>query len=213
MNAADACAPAAFDGMLARVAESVGGGPVAAHATWLVESHAWVVASAAVLGLLATGTAPDLRDLRFDLRVSEGGLAAGVVFGPDRLHHEDPGQLAALLGRGLEAWLAPLVTGLADRRARRPAPLWRAAGDRVAQGALWAGAAVGRWEDGVRTAGRLVAPPAPFSVAVEAADAPGTPLRRRSGCCLAYRVPGYGRCADCPVDQPAATIAGSPSSA
>ncbi len=82
----------------------------------------------------------------------------------------------------------------------------------MAQGALWAGAAVGRWEDGVRTARRLVAPPAPFCVAVGAADAPGTPLRRRSGCCLAFRVPGYGRCGDCPVDQPAATIGGSPSS-
>ncbi len=212
IDAAAASAPERVEGMLARVARSAGGGPAAAHGTWLVESQAWAVASAAVLGLLASGSAPALATLRFHLRVSDDGLVAGIVFGSDRLEHDDPDVMTDRVGAGLQAHLAPLVGALVDRGVRRPAPLWRAAGDRVAQGALWAGAAAGRWDEGVRTAERLVAAPAPFAVPLRAAVAPGTPLRRRAGCCLAHRVPGHDRCDDCPVAQPAATTGGAPSS-
>jgi hypothetical protein len=92
------------------------------------------------------------------------------------------------------------VDAVHRRRLRARKPLWRAAGDRVAQAFLWCGAAHGDPDRARRLAQAMLAPPSAMHVPLRTATAEdGTPLHLRASCCLYHRVPGAEVCAGCPL--------------
>ncbi len=175
------------------------GGPRDAHGTWVVESLAWHLGMAAALPLMLGVPAPPLAPGRLRARVGPVGRVEGLACEPPPWDGgEDPVETA----RGdLSAALAPFVDAVAGLGVRTPAHLHRSVGDSIALALLWAGEAVGRRDDAIVLGDRLLAPPAPFAVALQANPDPSGPARRRAGCCLAYRVPEHERCADCPAGR------------
>ena len=100
----------------------------------------------------------------------------------------------------LEALLTPVVAAILARRLRAERPLWRAAGDRVGQAVVWAGAAYGDPDRARRLGEAMLAPPSPMHVPLrtELTDE-GVPYHVRASCCLYHRVPGAQVCAGCPL--------------
>ena len=163
-------------------------------AEWLLEHCAWQGASLTVAALL-DGWVPDLSPDNVLLWFRDGGVW-GIALREVRVAGSDPrtGHDA------LVALLDPLVTALAQRRLRAAKPLWRAAGDRVGQAVVWAGAAYDDPGRARRAGEALLAPPSPMHVPLRTAcGEDGTPLHVRASCCLYHRVPGAEVCAGCPL--------------
>jgi hypothetical protein len=175
--------------LLARAARAAGTSSPAVAATWHLEKHVWFVCVAALEGLVVHGAMPPLDALA--LRYGAEGWAEAAATPPDGWLPATGAELA----ERLEAHLSPLVEALAVHRPRRA--LWRSAGDRLGQAALWCGEAFGDR-------------PATWALAADALEAPtalracarfelreGEPYRRRTGCCLNHRRPEGATCADC----------------
>ena len=162
-------------------------------AEWLLEQCAWQGASLTVAALL-DGWVPDLSPANVLLWFRDGGVW-GIALREVRVAGADPraghDQLAGLL--------EPLVTALSARGLRAPRPLWRAAGDRVGQAVVWAGAAYEDPQRARRAGEAILAPPSPMHVPLRIASVDGAPLHLRSSCCLNHRVPGAEVCAGCPL--------------
>ena len=193
--AADAL-DADLDGLLAGVYDLAGLHHPPLGAEWLLEHCAWQGASLAVAAAM-DGWVPDLSPGNVLLWFRDGGIwgialrevrAAGV--GPRAAHD------------ALEALLTPVVAAITARRLRAERPLWRAAGDRVGQAVVWAGAAYGDVEAARRLGEAMLAPPSPMHVPLlTEATEDGAPYHVRSSCCLYHRVPGAEVCAGCPLRQ------------
>jgi Ferric iron reductase FhuF-like transporter/FhuF 2Fe-2S C-terminal domain len=186
-----------------RIAESAAGGDTdLAHvgAQWWLERCAWLITSAAFACALSSGRLPSLRPADV-LIASASGVPAGVAFRDVPLAWDRDGEpgLAAVLREQVEAHLAPLVSSIAGLRLRPVRALWRAAGDRVVQSALWAGAATGRPERAAALARAVLVPGSPLAVPVRIAPgSSGEPVQQRASCCLAHRTPAKIVCENCP---------------
>lgn len=176
---------------LERTARAAGTASRAVAATWLLEKHAWHVASAALAAVLVHGAVPPLDGALVQL--GEHGWADAIALPPDDWEPAGGRVLAARLA----AHHGPLVEALAPYRSRRA--LWRSVGDRLGQAALWCGEAFDdhrrAWAIAAEalTAVTALAAPAGF----ELLD--GAPFRRRTGCCLSHRCPDGRVCDDCPL--------------
>jgi len=114
------------------------------------------------------------------------------------------GGLAALADAFATA-LGAVVTAMAEVSGASERSLWAIAADSIGNRLLWAGTALGRGDEAVRLAGEL-------GEAVAAAGAPmprplftdvgGTPVVRRTSCCLIYEIPGGQKCTSCPKQTP-----------
>ena len=185
------------DGLVAGVCDLAGLEHPPLGAEWLLEHCAWQGASLTVAALM-DGWAPDLSPDNVLLWVRDGGVW-GIALREVRVAGSDPraghDQLVALL--------EPLMASLAARRLRAPKPLWRAAGDRVGQAVVWAGAAYDDPERARRVGEAILAPPSPMHVPLRTGSVDGAEFHVRSSCCLYHRVPGAEVCAGCPLrDSP-----------
>jgi ferric iron reductase protein FhuF len=133
---------------------------------------------------------PPLEDV--SLRYCDSGWPDAIALPPDGW---EPADSEALAER-LDAHLAPLVDLLARHRPARA--LWRSAGDRLGQAALWCGEALGDRRAAWTLATDALAAPTRLRAPAGFDLADGTPFRRRTGCCLSYRCDGGAICADCP---------------
>jgi hypothetical protein len=130
---------------------------------------------------------------------SADGIPAALAFRDAPLAWEGGPGRASVLRAPLEAHLAPLVPAIAAARLRPARALWRSAGDRVVQSALWAGAAAGRDADAVALARDVLDAPTPLCVPVRVATGEsGVPMQQRASCCLAHRTPSKLVCENCP---------------
>ena len=184
-----------------RIAESAAGGDTdLAHvgAQWWLERCAWLAASAAFACALSSGRLPSLRPA--DVLVeSVGGMPAALAFRDAPLAWPGGPGMAPVLRRQLEAHLTPLVEAIVALRLRPARALWRSAGDRVVQSALWAGEATGGREAAVGLAREVLEAPTPMRVPVRLATGPsGVPMQQRASCCLAHRTPSGIVCETCP---------------
>ncbi|OZG29565.1 hypothetical protein BH683_009005 [Williamsia sp. 1138] len=147
--------------------------------------------------LLATGRTPTprLQELRFTLRAN-GYLATTqssvTVDGAERYS-------AALI----DAY-ADIITPLAAISGAAPRALWAIASDSVANRALDAGTALNRIPDASALAAVLCRPPfiRPRFTTASAETSRhrpcGTPIIRRTSCCLIYQATGGDKCTSCP---------------
>lgn len=192
--------PDAAAALVDAAVRAAGGGPRAAHATLLVEGLASRLALAAAGRLLAGEPAPDLDPAAVRVRVGPGGAVEEVeVAGGDV-----PAGAAsvAAVREGLAAHLVPLVGELAAAGERPALNLWRAAGDGIASAVLRTGCERGCRRRAEAVAEAVLAPPAPYAVALAAHPDGDDLLRARAGCCLSYRVPpDHVRCDDCPAGR------------
>lgn len=170
-----------------------GGVPMKLAATWVVEKHAWFAAVVALGAHQLTGAVPPLCALR--LRVgADHGYVDGVAL-PDPGVAWRPATPEELATR-LAVHLAPTVAAMGAHRPVRP--LWRCASDRVGQAASWCAAALG--PEAIALATAVLEADTPLRAPARFAP-DGT--RRRTGCCLTYRLDGFDRCADCATSPPA----------
>jgi len=161
----------------------------AVAATWQIEGHAWFVAATALAGVVAHSRMPPLD--RALLRYGPEGRPEAIALPADGWRRARGADLATALA----GHLAPLVNALsAHRRAR---PLWRSAGDRLGQAARWCGDAFGDNERAIAIATAALEAPTALRAEPGFSIEDGEPFRRRTGCCLAYRLPDTPRCADC----------------
>lgn len=163
----------------------------AVPATWIVEKAAWFLAAATLTQLLQVERFVTPSDMR--LLHGDSGWAEAVATPPARHATHDRMQLA----HRLELTLAPLVDAFVPHRSRRA--LWLSVSDRVAQAALFVGPALDRSVDAIEIVTDALALPTALRAPARFTWTDGVPQRRRVGCCLSYRCPDGGRCADCPV--------------
>lgn len=163
--------------------------PPAVGATWQLEKHAWFVAAAAVAALLVRGSMPPLGGVW--LRYGADGWAEGIAVPRDGWSAAGGGLLAVRL----EEHLAPVVDALSAHRPRRA--LWRSAGDRLGQAAIWCGEALGDRDGALSLAADALAAPTALRAPAGFGIVDGLPFRRRAGCCLSHRCDGGVECADC----------------
>ena len=193
--AADALA-ADLDGLLEGIYDLAGVRHAPLGAEWLLEHCAWQGASLVVAAAM-DGWVPDLSPENVLLWFRDGGVW-GLALREVRAAGADP----RAAHDALEAFLTPVVAAVTARRLRAPRPLWRAAGDRVGQAVVWAGAAYGDPEAARRLGEAMLAPPSPMHVPLRTdVSADGMPYHVRSSCCLYHRVPGVEVCAGCPLRQ------------
>ena len=191
--AVDAIA-ADLDGLLAGIYDLAGLRHPPLGAEWLLEHCAWQGASLAVAAAM-DGWVPDLTPGNVLLWFRDGGVW-GIALREVRAAGADP----RAAHDALEAFLTPVVAAITARRLRAARPLWRAAGDRVGQAVMWAGAAYGDPGSARRLGEAMLAPPSPMHVPLRTDVAEdGTPYHVRSSCCLYHRVPGAEVCAGCPL--------------
>ena len=156
---------------------------------WVLEKHAWHVASLVVAALLIDGSIPPLN--RAQLMHGESGWADAIAVPAGPWRHGD----AVDAARALDAHLAPVIAALAHRRAARA--LWREAGDRVGQAVLWCGEAFDARDRAWSIGAQILAAPTRLRAPARFEVRDGVPFRLRTGCCLAHRAPGGVTCADC----------------
>ena len=192
--AADAL-DARLDGLLAGMHDLAGLDHPPLGAQWLLEHCAWQGASLAVAAAM-DGWVPDLSPGNVLLWFRDGGVW-GIALREVRRGRRRPARAAHDV---LEALLTPVVAAITARRLRAARPLWRAAGDRVGQAVVWAGAAYGDPDARGGSARRCSRRPRRCTCRCRprsAAD--GAPLHLRASCCLYHRVPGAEVCAGCPL--------------
>jgi len=200
-----------LDAMVAGAARQAGTPLATVGAQWLLERYAWQLGALTAATLVADARVPDLTPDRIVMGCWEG-LPWGVGLRGERLYgvDGDPDAGVTVVGSepvlveharsGLVEHLRPLVGALVARRLRPRRALWRAAGDRVAQGFLWAGAAFEREPRAERLARLLLEAASPLRVEVHFAALPdGERVHLRSSCCLNHRVDGAPLCAGCPL--------------
>jgi iron complex transport system ATP-binding protein len=180
--------------LLARTTRGTGTRSLAVAATWQLEKHAWFVAAAALGGLLVHGRMPPLD--RLSVRDGEHGWVEELALPATGWERGD----GAFLAGRLEAHLLPLVDALGAHRPRRA--LWRCAGDRLGQAALWCGEAVGDPAAACALAAGALGAPTALAAEPRFTLHDGRAARRRTGCCLSFRCPDAATCADCPVRRP-----------
>jgi hypothetical protein len=192
---ADALArdPRLRDEVLDRAHAASGSALAAVGVAWVLEKHAWHAASLVVAALLVDGTLPPLH--RAQLLYGATGWADAIAVPPGDWAHADPVEAAA----ALDAHLGPVIAALHGRRA--PRALWREAGDRVGQAALWCGEAFGAREEAWSIGAQILAAPTRLRAPARFELRDGAPFRLRTGCCLAHRTPGGAACADCLLGQ------------
>jgi FhuF 2Fe-2S C-terminal domain/Ferric iron reductase FhuF-like transporter len=212
--AADALGPggAELGGILAAGMEATAGLPHVA-AAWLLERDAWLVSALLGLTVLGERRVPDLAPSNV-LIGFHAGVPYGIATRSDRMSvpRDDPAAerpdvtvcgderaLRAQVRAESIRLLGALVEGLAALRLRGRRALWRAAGDRLVQGWLWAGAALDRQDDAIAIARELLSADSPLRVPVSIANGAAGPFQQRSSCCLAYRVEGMALCLGCPL--------------
>jgi hypothetical protein len=183
--------PGHLDELLAAVAEATGTRSPAATVTFFLEPYAWHLAAACVGALLCSGALPPLDDVQ--VHDTPEGWCDAIALPAGGWTPATGAELAARL----EAHLAPLVGALASQRPT--SALWRSVGDRLGQGALWAGAAFedpdGAWD----LLEAALAAPTTLRAACAAETADGRRFRRRTGCCLNHRSPDGPICPDCVI--------------
>lgn len=153
----------------------------------------------ALESLVHTGTATDpaLEAVRLDVHHDGRILDARSV----RPFDGDAG----LLAHAFSGALGAAVEAIADVSGASPRSLWAIAADSIGNRLLWAGARLGATEDAMRLAGELgdgiaaAGAPMPRPLFTEAG---GTPVVRRTSCCLIYEIPGGQKCASCPKQTP-----------
>jgi hypothetical protein len=193
--AADALGPE-LDELLAGIYGLAGIEHAGLGAEWLLEHCAWQGASLAVAAAL-DGWVPDLAPGNVLFRFRDGGVW-GIALRDVRVAGAGP----RAAHNALEGLLTPLVAAITSRRLRAERPLWRAAGDRVGQAVVWAGAAYDDPEAARRLGEAMLAPPSPMQVPLRTAcTGDGIPYHVRASCCLYHRVPGAEVCAGCPLRQ------------
>jgi ferric iron reductase protein FhuF len=186
--------PALLDVLLARTAAGAGTRSRAVAATWHLEKHAWFVGGAALAGVLVHGAIPPLD--RMLLRDGGHGWAVAVAAPADGWEIADGATLAARL----EAHLVPVVEALACHRPARA--LWRSAGDRLGQAAVWCSDAFGDRDAALALARDVLTAPTALRSLATFTERDGRPFRLRAGCCLSHRCAGAVRCDDCPLQRP-----------
>jgi hypothetical protein len=194
--------PELVEQLMLRAGVAAGTPLAAVPATWIVEKAAWFAAAAAFTHLLQRGACAPVEEMRF--LHGDAGWAERVAVPPfdgrgvgaRGVGARDVG--AAAFAIRFEAAFAPVVEALGAHRARRA--LWFSVGDRIAQAAMWTGAALDRTPEAIELATAVLASPTMLHAPARFAwGADGTPSRRRVGCCLSYRCDDGARCADCPV--------------
>lgn len=180
-------------------------------AQWWFERTAFLVAAVALACALTSGRVPSLRP-RDVLLAEDGGLPTALALreAPLACAGGPEAALALAVAAQVEAHLDPLAAALIAERLRSARPLWRSAGDRTVQAALWVGAATGRRTEAVALARAALAPGGRLSVPVRLSAPPEDPActALRSSCCLAHRTGDGTPCAGCPLSaRPARTAA------
>jgi hypothetical protein len=185
--------PTLLQALLDRTAAAIAGPRVVA-ATWHLEMHAWHAASTSLAAILLHGSMPPLEQAL--LHDAEEGWADAIALPASSWAPADGSALAI----GLQAHLAPTVEALAGHRPSRA--LWRCAGDRLAQAALWCGEAFGDRRRAWALASEALAAPTPLAAPAAFELVDGVPFRRRTGCCLSHRCAGGLACDDCGLRSP-----------
>ncbi|MGE4426637.1 MAG: hypothetical protein AB7G37_09325 [Solirubrobacteraceae bacterium] len=172
-------------------------------AQWWFERCAFLVTGAAIAFALTSRRMPSLRACDTFIVESDGIPAAlGIADAP--LVLDRPGvtdaELASVAREQIEGHLMPLAEAISTARLRSPVPLWRSAGDRTVQAALWVGSATDRREETVALARGILAPGTRMHVPVRLSaplEDPTCEHLRRS-CCLAHRSGTGTICTGCP---------------
>lgn len=210
--------PELLDDIMARLGRTYGTENRAFAGTMLLRDVLWRTLGPAVAAFLCERRLPDLRAENVALRVGDDGFVADVAFvGPRFLALPDDGEAghpAAVvvpvedaLDVGVrvpvsETYLPALIPALRSLRVRRGTRvLGRAAADVCAEAFIYVGRDLGRKDEGVAWAARLLAGPPPLEAPLDyrVLEFPGgTEARRvRSTCCLYYKT-GNGACFTCP---------------
>lgn len=194
--------PVVLDELLAGVARVAGTDRGAVCAAWLVEKYAWQVGSLAAAFTVSERALPDLARPNVLLGFHEG-LAWGIALrGGGLTQVMDDRELCRRAREGIIEHLSPLIRALAERGLRRERPLWRAVGDRVAQGFVWSGIGFEQPDRADALARLTLEPELPISVPVRSLVGPkGEWLHRRVTCCLKHQTPSPQLCPDCPRGQ------------
>jgi ferric iron reductase protein FhuF len=121
----------------------------------------------------------------------------------DQARETIAGETEAELVDLLVSELGPMIEVVNEISRRPRSALWRGAGDRLAQALVLAGEELGTPEDGEASARRALAIPGPLSGAVRFARVRAADgfehIQLRNGCCLWHRIPGEGKCSNCPL--------------
>jgi len=204
-----------LDGLVADSTRSAGTALAKVGAQWLLELYAWQGASLIAAAMVGDARVPDLAPRNVLVAIEDGrplGIALrGRTALTGLLDDPEPGAVEIVpdepaLARAGHAALAvhvrPLIEALVAKRLRGPRALWRAAGDRVGQGFLWAAQAFDAPERSARLAALMIAPPSPMHVPIrtETGD-DGVPYHVRASCCLYHRTDTPGLCPGCPLWQ------------
>ena len=204
--------------LLSRVERGCGAGERAYAGTSLLRSYLWRILTSAVAIFLLERRLPDLQAESVALRFGETGFAERLALLVPRFSalpddpeagHPDAEVLPSeedLLAQMREALaqthLSVLVPALRDLRVRRGTrALWRVGADVCAEAFMFVGETLGRQEEALGFAEKLLAGPSPLSgptnfFVLELDGRPKT-TRVRNACCLYYWV-GDGACFTCP---------------
>ncbi|GAA1240405.1 (2Fe-2S)-binding protein [Prauserella halophila] len=162
-------------------------------------SSSSMLVAPALEALVHTGTATDpsldavLLDVHHDGRILDARSVRPLDGGLDRL----AAAFASSLGAATEA--------IADVSGATQRSLWAIAADSIGNRLLWAGSRLSATEDAMRLAGELgdgiaaAGAPMPRPLFTEVG---GTPVVRRTSCCLIYDIPGGQKCTSCPKQTP-----------
>lgn len=173
-------------------------------AQWWFERCAFLVAAAAFACILTSRRVPSL-DPGSVLILGTGGIPSALAFRDVPLAHadssSDDARLAAVARDEIESHLEPLAVALTMQGLRSAKALWRSAGDRMVQAALWIGTATERHDDAVALARGVLTPGSRMHVVIRLTASAGAAgcEHLRSSCCLAHRAVGGVICSTCPL--------------
>jgi Ferric iron reductase FhuF-like transporter len=171
-------------------------------AQWWFERCAFLVAATAFACVLTSRRIPSLSPANVLIAGADGIPAAlglrNVPLACGETAADD--HLATVARTEIERHLEPLAHAITALRLRPAKALWRSAGDRTVQAALWIGTATRRHDDAVALAEAVLTPAGRVHVPLRLTAAAADPAcdHLRSSCCLAHRAAGNVICDGCP---------------
>lgn len=209
--------PDLLEDLVSRIGRGCGVENRAYSGTTLLRSYLWRALTPAVAALLTERRLPDLRAENVALRFGESGFAEDLAFlwprfaalpddpeagHPDAVILPSEDDLLLWLGSALAQThllaLIPALRGLRVRRGTRV--LWRVAGDVCAEAFMYVGQGIGREEQALGFAEKLLSGPSlpgPANYYLFEHAGGSEMTRVRNTCCLYYKL-GDGACFTCP---------------
>ncbi len=168
-------------------------------AQWWFERCAFLAATIAFACALTSRRLPSLDPADVFIAGADG-LAAGLGLRDVPLACDGADRLAAVARTEIEGHLEPLADAIGALRLRPAKALWRSAGDRAVQAALWIGTATGAHDHALAFVEAVLIPGSRLHVPIRLTAPAADPacVHQRSSCCLAHRTPANLICDGCP---------------